>query len=171
MSEALSNEQHQPEPRQYTPAPNRRYAEEDRAWSQLYAAIGQTSTAEEVVKQLDADLQSKRTHLALYIRAKTTLREQKVADARIERTGAFVRHALDFMILGPLRLLRAALSLGASVAVEAMPPVRREPAKARTSVLRSDPDFAPAKGRFASGVDVPGAVASEAGESRSAKAA
>src|SRR4029453_171078 len=127
MSEALSNEQHQPQPRQYTAPPNRRYAEEDRAWSQLYAAIGQTSTAEEVVKQLDADPQSKRIHLALYIRAKTTLREQKAADARVERIGAFVRHALDFIVLGPLRLLRAALSLGASVAVEAMPPVRREP--------------------------------------------
>lgn len=171
MPEALSNEQHQPEPRRYTPAPNRRYAEEDRAWSQLYAAIGQTSTAEEVVKQLDADLQSKRSHLALYIRAKTTLREQKAADARIERIGAFVRHALDFMVLGPLRLLRAALSLGASVAVEAMPPVRREPARARTSALRSDPDFAHAKGRFTSGVDVAGAAAGETGESRSAKAA
>ena len=171
MSEALSNEQHQLQPRPYTPAPNRRYAEEDRAWSQLYAAIGQTSTAEEVVKQLDADLQAKRTHLALYIRAKTTLREQKAADARIERIGAFVRHALDFVVLGPLRLLRTTLSLSAGVAVEAMPPVRREPAKARTSVLRCDPDFAHAKDRFASGADVPGTAASEAGESRSAKAA
>jgi hypothetical protein len=171
MSEALSNEQHQPQPRQYTPAPNRRYAEEDRAWSQLYAAIGQTSTAEEVVKQLDADLQSKRTHLALYIRARTTLREQKAADVRNQRIGAFLRDALDLMVLGPLRLLRAALTFGAGVAVEALPPVRREPAKARTSVLRSDPDFAHAKDRFASGADVPGTAASEAGESRSAKAA
>jgi hypothetical protein len=170
MSEALSNEQH-PQPQQYTPAPNRRYADEDRAWSQLYAAIGQTSTAEEVVKQLDADPQSKRAHVALYIRAKTTLREQKAADARIERTGAFVRHALAVMVLRPLRLLRAALSFGASVAVEAMPPVRREPAKARTSVLRGDPAFAHAKGRFASGADAPSSASGENGESRSAKAA
>ena len=172
MSEALSNEQHpELQPRPHTPAPNRRYAEEDRAWSQLYAAIGQTSTAEEVVKQLDADLQSKRSHLALYIRARTTLREQKAADARNQRIGAFVRQALAVMLLAPLRLLRAALSLGASVAVEAMPPVRREPARARTSALRSDPDFAHAKGRFASDVDVAGAAAGENGESRSAKAA
>lgn len=170
MSEALSNEQHPPQPRQYTPAPNRRYAEEDRAWSLLYAAIGQTSAAEEVVKQLDADPQSKRTHLALYIRAKTTLREQKAADARNQRIGAFVRHALDLMVLGPLRLLRAALTFGVGVAVEALPPVRREPAKARASALRSDPDFAHAKDRFTVGADGT-AAASGAEESRGAKAA
>lgn len=171
MSEALSNEQYpQLQPRPHTPAPNRRYAEEDRAWSQLYAAIGQTSTAEEVVKQLDADSQSKRSHLALYIRARTTLREQKAADARNQRIGAFVRQAFALMVLGPLRLLRSALSFGAGIAVEALPPVRTEPAKARTAALRDDPDFAHAKDRFASGTDG-AALASEAGESRSVKAA
>ena len=82
-----------------------------------------------------------------------------------------MHQALAFMVLGPLRLLRAALSLGASVAVEAMPPVRREPAKARTSALRSDLDFAHAKDRFASGADVPGTAAGETGESRRVKAA
>jgi len=74
MSEALDNEQ---QPRPIHPAPSHRSAEEDRAWSQLYAAIYQASAAEEVVKQLEADSQSKRNHLALYIRAKATLREQK----------------------------------------------------------------------------------------------
>ena len=61
MSEALDNEQ---QPRPIQSAPRRRSADEDRAWSQLYAAIYQASAAEEVVKQLDADLQSKRNHLA-----------------------------------------------------------------------------------------------------------
>ena len=36
------------------PGSNRRAAEEDRAWAQLYASVAQDCTAEEVVKQLEA---------------------------------------------------------------------------------------------------------------------
>src|SRR5436309_111251 len=79
MSEEVSQEQ---PPRPIAHLVSRRSVEEDRAWAQLYAAIHQPSAAEEVVKQLDADAQSKRNHLALYIRAKTTLREHKVIEAR-----------------------------------------------------------------------------------------
>jgi hypothetical protein len=52
MSEAVETTQ---PPSQFNPKPNRRTAEEDRAWAQLYASVGQAATAEEVVKQLDAD--------------------------------------------------------------------------------------------------------------------
>jgi hypothetical protein len=164
MSEALDNEQ---QPRPIHPAPSRRSAEEDRAWSQLYAAIYQASAAEEVVKQLDADSQSKRNHLALYIRAKTTLREQKVAADRNKRIAAFVRQVVTFLVVTPVRVLRQILSFVVGVGAEIFPPVRREPARARTAALKNDPDFARAKDRFGSSAD--GAPAAGAvGESRKA---
>ncbi len=74
MSEAVESTQ---PPSQFNPKPNRRTAEEDRAWAQLYASVGQAATAEEVVKQLDADAPARHCHLALYLRARTTLRERK----------------------------------------------------------------------------------------------
>jgi hypothetical protein len=165
MSEALDNEQH---PGQIQPARSSRSADEERAWSQLYAAIHQASAAKEVVEQLDADQQSKRNHLALYIRAKTTLREQKAIDARNQRIGSFVRQALTVLVVAPIGLLRNVLSTSMGVAVAMLPPVRREPAKARTPVLKNDPDFARAKTRFSSSADGAAPAAGDVGESRKA---
>ena len=88
MSEAP---EHAQQPWPLDPEQSRRTVEEDRAWAQLYASVGQAATAEEVVKQLDADAEAKRKHLALYLRARTTLREQRAAEARNLRIGAFVR--------------------------------------------------------------------------------
>lgn len=171
MTEAHDIEQHLPaQQRPHAHGSQRRYVEEDRAWSQLYTAIGHPSTAEEVVKQLEADPQAKRTHLALYIRAKTTLREQKAVDARNQRIGSFVRWVLTSVVLGPFRWLRAARSVAAGVAIEALPPVRREPSRTRATALRGDPDFAPAKERFAGTAAGAGATAEVEG-SRGAKAA
>ena len=165
MSEAVDNEQ---QPRQIHPAPCRRSAEEDRAWSLLYAAIYQASAAEEVVKQLDADPQAKRNHLALYIRAKTTLREQKAAEARNKRIAALVWLVATFLVMTPIRLLRQLFSVVIGVGAEIVPAVRREPAKARSAVLKNDPDFARAKDRFGSSADGAAPAAGDVGESRKA---
>ena len=97
MSEAPENAQ---PPTQLNTGSNRRTADEDRAWAQLYASVGQAATAEEVVKQLDADAEARRSHLALYLRAKTTLRERRVADVRNQRIGAFVRSVVAIVVIG-----------------------------------------------------------------------
>jgi hypothetical protein len=157
MSEEVSQEQ---PPRPITHLVSRRSVEEDRAWAQLYAAIHQASAAEEVVKQLDADVQSKRNHLALYIRAKTTLREQKVSEARNQRVGAFVRTVLTFVVMGPLRFVAKAYVAIRNVAVAAMPPVQKEPAAARARSLKSDPEFASSTDLFSSGAATPAVKAS-----------
>lgn len=176
MSEAHVNEQHQqqaqPE-RTYPEPPSRRFADEDRAWSQLYAAVlqGQPSTAEEVIKALDADPKSKHVRLALYTHAKTTLRKQKAAEARQQRIAAFLRTVLTVLVVGPIRLLRSMLSTSADVAVEMLPPVRREPAASRTTALKQDPDFAQAQTRFGSGSDGAQSAAPAVEESRGSKAA
>jgi hypothetical protein len=147
MSEEGSQEQ---PPRPIAHLVSRRSAEEDRAWAQLYAAIHQPSAAEEVVKQLDADAQSKRNHLALYIRAKTTLREQKVSEARNQRVGAFVRMALTIMVMGPVRFAAKAYVAVRDVALAAMPPAQKEPATARARGLKTDPEFASSTDLFSS---------------------
>jgi hypothetical protein len=168
MSEPLENAQ---PPAQFNPKPNRRTAEEDRAWAQLYASVGQAATAEEVVKQLDADAPARHCHLALYLRARTTLRERKLIEARNQRIGAFVRSVVASLIIGPFRLLRSMLSSGSEVAVEMLPPARRDPAKVRVRSLTSDPEFARAAERFAASADGVAPTAGQHEESRGAKAA
>jgi len=168
MSEAP---QYQQPPRQVNPKPSRRFAEEDRAWALLYEDIGQASTAEEVVNVLNADTQAKHSHLALYLRAKTTLRKQKAVDARNQRIGAFVRLVVTTLVIGPVRLLRSMLSNSADVAVEMLPPARREPAKARVGDLTKDPQFAKANERFSAGADSHVASHATAEGSRGVKAA
>jgi hypothetical protein len=153
------------------PRPNRRSVEEDRAWAQLYASVGQASTAEEVVRQLDADAQARHDHLALYLRAKTTLRERKVIEARHQRIGAFVRSVVTLVVIGPMRLLRSLLSSGGEVAVEMLPPTRRDPAKARVRSMTGDPEFTRAAERFAASADGAAPPAGQPEASRGAKAA
>jgi len=175
MSEAPENAQ---PPAQFNPGSNRRTADEDRAWAQLYASVGQAATAEEVVKQLDADAEARRSHLALYLRAKTTLRERRIADARSQRIASlvrtFVRSAstiLADLVTSPFRLLRSLLSTGSGVAVEMLPAARRDPAKVRVSALTRDPEFAKAAERFAASADTVAPTAGQHEESRGAKAA
>lgn len=168
MSEALENVQ---PPAQSNPRPSRRTAEEDRAWARLYAGVGEDATAEEVVKQLDADPQAKHSHLALYLRARTTLRERKAAEVRNQRIGAFVRSVVTVLVIGPLRLLRSLLSSGTDVAVEMLPPARRDPAKVRVSALTRDPEFARAAERFTASAEGAAPGAGQLEESRGAKAA
>ena len=168
MSEALENAQ---PPAQFNPALNCRTVEEARAWAQLYASVGQAPTAEEVVKQLDADAEARRSHLALYLRAKTTLRERRAADARNQRIGAFVRSVVTIVVVGPFRVLRSLMSTGSDVAVEMLPPARRDPAKARVSTLTRDPEFAKAAERFTATADGATPIAGQDEESRGAKAA
>ena len=160
------------------PGSNRRAAEEDRAWAQLYASVAQACTAEEVVKQLDTDIEAKHSHLALYVRAKTTLRERRVADTRNQRIAAFVRtfarSVVAIVVVGPLhmlRLLRSLLSTSSDVAVEMLPPARRDPAKVRVSALTRDPEFAKAAERFRATADGATPIVGQNEESRGAKAA
>ena len=171
MSEPPENAQ---PPAQFNPGSNCRTADEDRAWAQLYASVGQAATAEEVVKQLDADAEARRSHLALYLRAKTTLRERRVADVRNQRIGAFARSVVAIvanLVMGPFRLLRSLLSTGSDVAVETIAPARRDPAKARVSTLTRDPEFAKAAERFTATADGATPIAGQHEESRGAKAA
>jgi hypothetical protein len=99
------------------------------------------------------------------------LRERKAAEVRNQRIGAFVRSAVTLLVIGPLSLLRSLLSSGTDVAVEMLPPARRDPAKVRVSALTRDPEFARAAERFAASADGTAPAAGQLDESRGAKAA
>ena len=146
-------------PRQFNTQPNRLAVEEDRAWALLYASVGRACTAEEVVNQLDVDAQARQSHLALYLRARTTLREHMAAEAHKQRIGAFVqsvlRSVVTLLVISPFRLLRSVLSSGTDVAVDRLPSARRRPAKGPVSTFKNDPEFARTDERFASSTHWP----------------
>ena len=140
-------------PRPFGTPLNRLAVDEDRAWALLYASVGRASTAEEVVKQLDADAQARQSHLALYLRARTTLREHKAAEARNQRIGALVRwvlrSAVTLLIIGPVHLLRSVLSSGSGVAVGMLASASTQSAKDRVRTSKKEPAFARTEDRFA----------------------
>ena len=107
----------------------------------------------------------------LWMRGLENLRERRVADARNQRIGAFVRSVVTIVVVGPFRLLRSLLSTGSDVAVEIFPPSRRDPAKVRDNALTRDPEFAKAAERFRATADGAIPIAGQHEESRSAKAA
>ncbi|GIK76259.1 MAG: hypothetical protein BroJett021_52470 [Chloroflexota bacterium] len=72
--------------------------EEEKAWVAFYRRLADPAIAAEVIQHLDADAELKRTHPALYLRCKETLRKNKARLARTKRIRTFMRR-----ILGALR--------------------------------------------------------------------
>jgi len=145
--------------------PSRRSAEEDLAWARLYAVVHRPSTAGEVVKHLDADPLSKREHLALYILARITLREQKSHQARRQRISAFIRLALTALVARPLRSMAQEYALIRDTLLAAMPAARNEPAAIRTGTLKCDSDFAVPIDLFRCAAAAPSATGNSSGAS------
>ena len=59
--------------------------EEERLWVGFYRRVDNPAIAAEVIKQLDGDADQKRTHPALYLRCKESLRKKKARQARTKR--------------------------------------------------------------------------------------
>jgi len=68
--------------------------EEEKAWVAFYRRLADPAIAAEVIQYLDSDAELKRTHPALYLRCKETLRKNKVRLARTKRIRAFMRRIL-----------------------------------------------------------------------------
>ena len=82
-----------------------------------------------------------------------------------------MRSVVAIVVIGPFRLLRSLLSTSGGVAVEMLPPARRDPAKVRVSALTRDPEFAKAAERFTTTADGAAPIAGQQEESRGAKVA
>ena len=81
--------------------------EEEQAWIGFYRRVGRDAAiAAEVMAQLEADADMKRTHLALYLCCKESLRVHKARQARNKRIGQFARHLAQAIFVRPLLGLR-----------------------------------------------------------------
>lgn len=113
--------------------------EEERAWITFYRRVGQdTAIATEVLAQLEADPEMKRSHLALYLCCKESLRMHEALQARNKRIGQFVRWLCHGLFIAPARALLRALHLGSDLAVECLPEPAKEAARTEAQLLRDD---------------------------------
>lgn len=94
---------------------------EDFAWEALYRSAHDSATAAEVVAFLAADAEARRTHLALYLRCRQTVRVTKVRRIRIRRIAALLRRLIQVVIGAPLAAIGRVLRGGSDVAIERMP--------------------------------------------------
>lgn len=124
------------------------YSEEERAWRGFYQRVGNPDIAVEILHQLDADADMKRSHLALYLCCKESLRTQKTRQVRNKRIGQFVRWLAGNVCVVPFRAMWRWLRRGRDVAVECLPEVRKEPAVRQVGRLANDAEFAQAKSDF-----------------------
>ena len=127
--------------------------EEERAWVSFYKRVGNDlALATEVLAQLDADPDMKRTHLALYLCCKESLRTHKARQARNKRIGLFVRWLCSELFVQWPNAWRRSLRQGGDIAVECLPDtakdVGKEPALAKTRQLTKEPTFATAQADF-----------------------
>lgn len=117
--------------------------EEERAWIGFYHRVGaDAAIATEVLAQLEADPESKRAHLALYLCCKESLRTHKVRQSRNKRIGHFVRWLCHGMFIVPAQSLRRVFHRGSDIAIECLPEPGKEPAVAQVRQLKSSPEFA-----------------------------
>ena len=106
--------------------------EEERLWVGFYRRVDNPAIAAEVIKQLDGDADQKRTHPALYLRCKESLRKKKARQARTKRIRSFIRR-----ILGGL-LRHSESSLRPQPRLAAAQPDGGQPNTSRLSVPRLD---------------------------------
>ena len=126
--------------------------EEERAWVGFYQRVGRDpAIAAEVMAQLEADPEMKRTHLALLLCCKETLRIHKARLARNKRIGQFVRALGQALLVRPIHGLRTRLHRGGAIAIECLPEVRKEPAVQQVRRLGQEAEFASAQAAFEQG--------------------
>ena len=72
--------------------------EEERLWVGFYRRVDNPRIAAEVIQHLDGDADQKRSHPALYLRCKESLRKKKARQARTKRIRNFMRRILGGLL-------------------------------------------------------------------------
>ena len=112
--------------------------EEERAWISFYRRAGQDAAlAAEVLAELDADVELKRMHLALYLSCRESLRTHALREARNARIGSMVRRTLHTVCVAAPRSMVRKLKHGGDIAAACLPEVDAEPAIAQVRRLAS----------------------------------
>ena len=103
--------------------------EEERVWVGFYRRVGNPAIAAEVIQHLDANADQKRTHPALYLRCKESLRRKKARQARTKRIRSFIRRILGGLLRHSERNPRPQLRPSVRNLVDGLPESMREPAQ------------------------------------------
>ena len=123
---------------------------EEQAWVGFYKRIGDPAVAAEVLEYFRADPEAKRTHPALFLRARESMRRYEARQMRARRIGSFVRMAFNLAFIGPALAIRNMLQGGQEIAVQCLPEVAAEPAVRRIKKLSKKPEFAAQRAQFSS---------------------
>ena len=100
--------------------------EEERTWVEFYRRVrSDAALAAEVIGQLERDVEMKRSHLALYLSCKETLRREKARQARHKRIGFFVRWLTHTLFVMPWQALREFGGESRDIAIEMLPEPER----------------------------------------------
>lgn len=145
-------------PSPFRPKPRRTSVatEEERAWIGFYRRAGHdVALATEVLAQLDADPEMKRSHLALYLSCRESLRTHAEREQRNTRIGLSVRWLLRGLFVAMPAAIGRRLKRSGEVAVACLPEVDAEPASAQVRRLASDPEFDAAHKAFGAAMTAP----------------
>ena len=100
--------------------------EEERTWVEFYRRVRSDAVlAAEVLAQLDKDAEMKRSHLALFLTCKETIRREKARETRNKRIGFFVRWLAHTLFVVPWQVLRQFGGEGRDLAIEMLPEPER----------------------------------------------
>ncbi len=118
--------------------------EEERAWVGFYRRVrSDAAVAAEVLAQLEADPESKRAHLALYLSCRESLRRHKHRQQRNRRIGQGLRRLLAGLAAWVFGPMQRAWSDSREIVIEALPEAtgghRRRPPSERRVQVGSEP--------------------------------
>ena len=97
-------------------------AEEEKTWVEFYSRVRRdTDLAAEVQGQLDRDPEMKRSHLALYLSCKESMRRAKARHARHRHIASVVRWLARAVFVRPWHFVQALAADGKGITVELLP--------------------------------------------------
>ena len=110
--------------------------EEERVWIAFYRRVADPAIAAEVIQHLDADADLKRTHSALYLSCKESLRRKKARHIRTKRIRSLMRKILRALRLRRESNIRPHLRHSDRVVFERLPESASESAQSAPNALR-----------------------------------
>jgi len=104
--------------------------EEESVWIAFYRRVGDPAVAAEVIEHLDGNADLKRTHAALYLSCKESLRKAKARVARRKRVRGMLRRLLHAMVPDDKNRRRTPPPHAGRLSLEAIPPAHGRDAAA-----------------------------------------
>ena len=103
--------------------------EEERLWVGFYRRVANPAIAAEVIQHLDGDADQKRTHPALYLRCKESLRKKKARQSRAKRMRRFMSRILGGLLRDPEHGTRGQLRRNVRIVAEGLSESTQESAQ------------------------------------------